>query len=576
MEKILPQKKWVYAPKPDESAVKKLRAALNLSEITATLLLQRHIDTYEKALHFFRDTLADCHDPFLMSGMDVAVERLMAALENKEHLLFYGDYDVDGTTSVSLFMAFFAKHFPEASCTFYIPDRYAEGYGLSERGIEMALKQGVTLLITLDCGIRATEKIAYAKEKGIDVLVCDHHEPGDTLPDALAILDPKIVGNPYPFKSLSGCGVGFKLLQALCKRKGIADEALTPFLDFVAISTACDIVPMTGENRILVREGLKVINNQARTGIKALLKIVDLKQDITVSEMVFRIGPRINAAGRIAHANNAVRLLLCQDYTQALALAKSIDTKNELRKDYDQEITEEALKLIEENKAQTRANVLFKHDWHKGVIGIVASRCIEKDYKPTIILTESNGKATGSARSIRGFDIHCALSRCAHLLDTFGGHKFAAGLTLPLQNVEKFRTAFQEIACEQISENQLIPRQALDLQIDFNHINFRLHRLIAQMAPFGPENMRPVFGTEKVEIVGEIVVMKEIHLKITVKQTKHPETFTALGFRMIDFLPLLQENKYFRICYQLSLNRFRGQESLQLMLKDIQPMPPEC
>ncbi len=571
MGKKIQYKQWEYAQTPNQEKIEILRKALNLSEVTATLLVQKGIESYDDAFHFFRDSLEDAHDPFLMDNMATAVERLSRAIHQEEKILFYGDYDVDGTTSVSLFKAFFKKVYPHLECDFYVPDRYTEGYGVSQRGIDIAAEKGISLMITLDCGIRAIAKVDYALTKGIETIICDHHEPGDSLPKAVAVLDPKIPKNKYPFKELSGCGVGFKLLKALCKKERIAQETLYSFLDFVAISSACDIVPIVGENRIFVREGLKNINSNPRIGVKALIEVAGFKNEINVSNLVFGLGPRINAAGRIAHANYAVNLLLSEDETEAFEGAKSVDIKNELRKGYDSQITEEALEIIEQKSEPYYSNVLFKEDWHKGVIGIVASRCIEKYYKPTIILTESNGKATGSARSIKGFDIHKAIAACSHLLEQFGGHMYAAGLTLPLENVPAFRTAFEQVVAAQISTAQLIPILYIDLKINLNQINLKLYELIRQMAPFGPGNMEPAFGSENILVV-EVTILKEKHLRLKVSQEGRKETYNAIGFNMIDYLSLVQSGEPLRICYQLNLNEYRGNKTLQLMLKDIQPM----
>ncbi len=566
------KKRWIHKPLPAAEYIQALRESVNLSELTATLLLQRGVQTFEQARHFFRDTLDELHDPFLMQDMDKAVHRLLHAIEHEERLLFFGDYDVDGTTSVSLFMLFFRTHFPQVPCDFYVPDRYTEGYGVSTRGIDLAAQSGCRLMITLDCGIRSVEKVQYAKEKGIEVIVCDHHEPGPVLPDAVALLDPKIPGNAYPFKELSGCGVGFKLLQALCMRKGVPLAALYAYLDLVAISTACDIVPIVGENRILVREGLKLLNATPRTGIKALIDVARFKNQLSVSNLVFGIGPRINAAGRIAHANHAVNLLITDSEEEASEYAKSVDVKNELRKDYDAHITEEALEQIAQKQEPYYTNVLFKNDWHKGVIGIVASRCIEKYHRPTIILTESNGKATGSARSVPGVDVHAAIDACGDLLEQYGGHTHAAGLTLSLDNLAAFSERFEQAVAQQISYEALTPALSIDLQIQLGQITLNSYKLIREMAPFGPANLQPFFSSSNVRVVGEIRILKEKHLKFSVAHPNDPNTFDVIGFNKLDLLPLLQADAPFAICYQIELNEYQGNKSLQLLLADVQPM----
>ncbi|GAB4337312.1 MAG: single-stranded-DNA-specific exonuclease RecJ [Flammeovirgaceae bacterium] len=563
-------KLWKYKPIPSEEAIKELSDKINVNPDLATLLLQRGINTFEEAKSYFRAGLEALHDPFLMKNMQKAAERLLLAVQRKEKILFYGDYDVDGTTSVAMCVTFMRQFYPNVD--FYVPDRYIEGYGVSQRGIEFAHSEGFNLLITLDCGIKAHDKVDWCNEHQIDVIICDHHQPSPQVPQAIAVLDPKQTDCQYPYKELTGCGVGFKLLQAYCILSKTPTTYLFDLLDFVAISIAADIVPITGENRILVRKGLEIINQNPRVGVKALIDVSGFKKQLDVTNIVFGIAPRINAAGRIGHANQAVKLLISESQSEAEEYAKAVDQKNGLRKDYDQSITQEALQMIEEQGLQkAKSTVLYKHDWHKGVIGIVASRCIEKYYRPTIILTESNGKITGSARSVSGFDIHEAIASCKELLHQFGGHSHAAGLTMPFENLVAFQQKFEEVVAAKISTELLIPKIDIDLKIRLDRINDKFYQIVQQMSPFGPENMQPVFASSPVIVVeNSIRVMKEVHLKFLVKHPDNNFTIEALAFGMAEeWLELLNEKQALEICYYLSENDFNGKKTLQIMIKDL-------
>jgi single-stranded-DNA-specific exonuclease len=562
---------WQLKPQPPAEAVQRLQQDLGVSLPLATLLAQRGLDGLEDSKFFFRPQLDQLHDPFLMQDMDKAVARLDQALQTGEKILVYGDYDVDGTTAVSLFYGFL-KDWGYTQLDFYIPDRYKEGYGLQVPGLEFARDNGFGLIISLDCGIKSVEWVQLAQSWGIDTIICDHHLPGPTLPPAVAVLDPKRNDCAYPFKELTGCGVGFKLLQAWCQAQGRSGEELFPYLDLVVTSIACDIVPMVGENRILAYFGLQQLNQQPRTGLKALQEVAGLTNSMDISNVVFGLGPRINAAGRINHAYDAVYLLLCDDMEQARALAELIQEHNQGRKQLDSNITEEAIGLIENNHLMREAHstVLFKPDWHKGVIGIVASRCIEKYHRPTVILTESNGKAAGSARSVAGFDLYEALDACSQHLIQFGGHSFAAGMSLEISKVEDFRQAFEDYVSAHIQPAQLIPTIEVDLSLPFSEINDKFYRILQKMSPFGPHNMTPTFVTEEVWLHERPFKMKEKHLKLQVYQAGTP-VFTAIGFGMAEaFFEKLPMDRPFKICYQISQNEWQGRRSLQLMLRDIQ------
>ncbi|MEZ0609221.1 single-stranded-DNA-specific exonuclease RecJ [Fibrella sp. WM1] len=578
-----PSKRWILKPFPDapdqQTAVESLVQTLNISPFLASLLVQRGVTNFEEARTFFRPELPHLHDPFLMRDMDRAVERLTRAMHTGEKILIYGDYDVDGTTSVSLMYGFLRTLYDRLD--HYIPDRYKEGYGISKAGVQWAADNGFTLIIALDCGIKSIDRVAEANALGVDFIICDHHRPGDTLPDAVAVLDPKRTGCAYPYKELTGCGVGFKLLQALCQVRGLPASTLWPYLDLVAVSIACDIVPITGENRVLAYFGLKQLNTAPRVGLCALLRVAGFVKDhetcppperaLDITNVVFGLGPRINAAGRIKHARAAVELLLCNTHDEAEDQAYGLQTHNKDRQDLDKNMTEQALAMIRNDELliKAKSTVLFDQKWHKGVIGIVASRCIEQFYRPTIILTESNGKAAGSARSVAEFDVYEAIEACSELLEQFGGHTFAAGLTLPIENVDAFRQRFEEVVSARIRDEQLIPRVEIDIPLDFSEINGKFYRIMRQMSPFGPHNMSPVFRSDEVVLVGEPVVMKEKHLKFTCRQVRSGHSFTAIGFGMAPWADHLHQGEPFSICYSIDENHYGGTSSLQLYLKDI-------
>lgn len=564
-------KRWIIAEdlsSTQQENAAALSAAINVSEVLAELLVQRGITDFEQAKAFFRPQLEQLHDPFLMQDMYAAVERLDSAIRNQEKILVYGDYDVDGATSVGLFYGFLSR-----ICTdieYYIPDRYSEGYGVSWQSIEWAKENGISLIVTLDCGIKAMDKVAYASTLGIDFIICDHHRPGDEIPEAVAVLDPKRPDCAYPYKELTGCGVGFKLLQAWCKHTGRNSDEVYEFLDLLVISIASDIVPITGENRILAFYGLQRLNTKPRKGIQALIKVAGFKDTLDIMNVVFGLGPRINAAGRIKHAKEAVRLLLSEDEEEADNFAMEINQHNNDRRNFDSSITEEALLMIQgnENYLQANSTVLYKEDWHKGVIGIVASRCIEHYHRPTIILTLSNGKATGSARSVPGFDVYEAIEECADLLEQFGGHTFAAGLTLAPENVSLFRERFEATVSSRIIPDLLTPMVNIDKVIRLSDITTKMYNILKQMAPFGPGNMAPVFVSYQVNLVGVPMIMKEKHIKFEVSQDGS-SPITVIGFGMAEYYPQLIAGKPFSICYTINENNFRNVRTLQLMLKDI-------
>ena len=551
--------------------IRKLAEALAVSPVIATLLVQRGITTFEKARDFFRPDLAMLHDPFLMNDMEPAVSRLEEAMKKKEKILIYGDYDVDGTTSVAMVYSFLKKFHSELD--YYIPDRYAEGYGVSFKGIDYAINRGITLIITLDCGIKSMEKVAYAKEHRIDVIICDHHTPGEMLPEAVAVLNPERHDSTYPFNALSGCGVGFKLLQAYAMRNNIPFEVVSGYLDLVAVSIASDIVPLVDENRILAYHGLKKLNESPAVGLKAIISVAGLAdKNITIDDIVFKIGPRINAAGRIESGKQAVELLVSEKTEEAALHCEKIDTHNQTRRNIDKTITEEALQEIAKADKYKYSTVLYNPAWHKGVVGIVASRLIENYYRPTIVLTESNGYATGSARSIPGFDLYQAITACADLLESFGGHMYAAGITLRKDNVQKLRDRFEEVVRNSIGPDMLIPQIEIDAELNFKDISPKLFRILKQFEPYGPENMNPVFFAESVSDNGyaRLVGSDEEHLQLGLIQEDLPFTvYRAIAFNQASHLRKIKKGSAFDIAYTLVENNFRGNTSIQLNVKDI-------
>ena len=561
-------KTWNFLAEPDSDKTKALADEVNISPILAAMLLQRGIHTFEEAKEFFRPSLEQLHDPFAMKDMDVAVIRLITALENKERILIYGDYDVDGTTSVAMMISFLRQHHDQLE--FYVPDRYNEGYGVSLEGIDWAADQEIDLIISLDCGIKAFAAIDRAVELGMDFIVCDHHTPANELPNATAVLDPKRKDCNYPFKELSGCGVGFKLLQALTDTMAWPDEPLWDLLDLVATSIAADIVPIVDENRVLAYYGMKKINADPRPGLLALIQVGALRQPLNITNVVFGIAPRINAAGRISHANGAIDLLISTDPGEAEHMAGLVNSNNQIRRDTDQGITSEALSMIESSEVLIKASttVLFKADWHKGVIGIVASKCIEHFHRPTIILTESKGKATGSARSVIGYNVHDAIEACSELLEQFGGHKYAAGLTMPLENVDAFVEKFEEVVRGTITQEQLTPKINIDQIITLSEINYKFLNIINQMEPFGPGNMSPVFVAKGLTTL-KPRLLKELHLKMTVTQDDNGLVFDAIGFNMSAYFEPIANNESFDMAFTIEENNFRGVKSIQLNIKDI-------
>jgi single-stranded-DNA-specific exonuclease len=560
--------RWTLKPKPTEEKIKQLAQALNVEEFVATLLIQRGIETFEQARHFFRPSLDDLHNPFLMKDMDKAVERVEKAIENQENILVFGDYDVDGTTAVSLVSSYLRAFYPNVAT--YIPDRYAEGYGISYKGIDFADDNGFSLIIALDCGIKSIDHVAYAKERNIDFIICDHHRPGETLPEAVAVLDPKREDCHYPYDELCGCGVGFKLIQALGTNRDQTIEDLVLYLDLVATAIAADIVPMTGENRVLAYFGLQVINAEPRPGIKALVHQVK-KKTLDITDVVFTIAPRINAAGRIKHGNHAVELLTEFNFEQAQQFASEIEQYNSDRKDLDKQITKEALLQITENQEEKNfTSVVFQEDWHKGVIGIVASRLIETYYRPTLVFTKSGDKYAASARSVKGFDVYNALEACSEHLEQFGGHMYAAGMTLAAENYQIFKNAFEKIVQKTIQPDQLTPEITIDAEINFENITPKLIRILKQFEPFGPLNMTPIFLSKKLKDTGYAKTLgsEDEHLKLFVKQN-NSEGLTAIGFGLGNKKEITDQQKEFEAVYCIDENEWNDKVSIQLRLKDI-------
>jgi single-stranded-DNA-specific exonuclease len=560
--------RWTLKTKPSQDKIKHLAQALNVEDFVATLLIQRGIETFEDAKNFFRPSLEHLHNPFLMKDMDKAVSRIELAIENQENILVFGDYDVDGTTAVSLVSSYLKSHYPNVAT--YIPDRYLEGYGISFKGIDFADDNGFSLIIALDCGIKSIDHIAYAKEKNIDFIICDHHRPGEFLPDAVAILDPKREDCSYPYDELCGCGVGFKLIQALGTNRNETIEDLIPYLDLVATAIAADIVPITGENRVLAYYGLQVINSDPRPGIKALVHQVK-KKTLDITDVVFIISPRINAAGRIKHGNHAVELLTEFNFEQAQQFASEIEQYNSDRKDLDKQITKEAFQQILTNNEQDRfATVVFQEDWHKGVIGIVASRLIETYYRPTLVFTKSGDKYAASARSVKGFDVYNALDACSEHLEQFGGHMYAAGMTLKAENYKTFKAAFEKQVQETILPEMRTPEIEVDAEIDFTDITPKLIRILKQFEPFGPLNMTPVFMTKEVKDTGYAKTLgaEEEHLRLFVKQY-NSDGIAAIGFGLGKKIDITKNQNTFQLAYSLAENEWNGTVSTQLMLKDI-------
>jgi single-stranded-DNA-specific exonuclease len=568
--------KWNYQSPTQEQILKQveLSTKFGLSPAVCFLMVQRGIITEEEVQQFLNPSLRDLHDPFLFPNMGKAIDRLNQALGNKERIMIYGDYDVDGTTAVALVYKFLEQNTWASHLDYYIPDRYDEGYGISEKGIAYAKETGVTLIIALDCGIKAIEKVAYAKSLGIDFIICDHHMPDNVLPDAVAILDAKCIDSHYPYEHLSGCGVGFKFMQAFAVSNGIDFSRLRLLLDLVAVSIASDIVPITGENRAMAAYGLKQLSHNPSKGLKGIIDICGLfGKEITISDIVFKIGPRINASGRMMNGKEAVDLLLAKDFESAKEKSENIDQYNDDRRELDKKITDEAYTLIDENPqiATNKIIVVFNREWHKGVIGIVASRLTEKYYKPAIVLTESNGYISGSARSITGFDIYRAIESCKDILVNFGGHTFAAGITLVEENLELFKSRLESFADEYMVEEQMIQTLDIDMALEFSEINQKLLFDLKRMNPFGPDNQKPVFCSFGVRDSGtsKLVGRELEHIKLDLMDDSSEEVLSAIAFGMHQSNDYIKSGKPFDICYTIEENSYNNKTSIQLLIKDI-------
>jgi single-stranded-DNA-specific exonuclease len=566
------EKKWVVKEKGDTAVLKQLAGALGVSESLANLMVQRNISSAEEANTFFNPSLDYLHDPFLMKDMNIAVDRISTAVKKNEKILVYGDYDVDGTTAVALMYSFLKDQY--SNVEYYIPDRYKEGYGVSIQGLDFAYQNNCKVVITLDCGIKAVEKVKYARTKGLDVIICDHHYPGDEIPKALAVLDPKQPSCSYPYKELSGCGVGFKLIHAYSRVHGIPFSKISHYLDLVAVSIASDIVPLTGENRIMAFFGLKRLNESPRTGLKEIIRESEVTRALTIEDVVFKIGPRINAAGRMETGSKAVDLLVSSDTRLATGISKEINNFNIERRSVDRIITTEAMRMISEDQrtVNSRTTVLYNPTWKKGVIGIVASRLIETYYRPTVILTESNGFATGSARSVQGYDLYQAIEACSDLLESFGGHMYAAGLTMKKDNIRAFMERFEQYVNSTITEDQLVPRIFIDTELSFSEINEDFFKTMSQFQPFGPENMSPVFVSRNVFDTGsgKMVGSSGEHLKLDLcQESTGKKSFSAIAFSQANHFEYIKGANPFDICYSLEMNEFRGNRNLQLNIRDI-------
>ncbi len=567
------EKKWILKDPADPEKVGRLATELGIDRVLAELLVARGVNTFEEARSFFRPSLADLHDPFLMKDMDKAVERLHTAIAGGEKILVYGDYDVDGTTAVSLVYSY-VKRFT-SRVDFYIPDRYDEGYGVSYKGIDWASDSGFTLLITLDCGIKAIDKVAYAKGKGIDVIICDHHLPEESLPEAVAVLDPKREDCHYPFDDLCGCGVGFKLVQGYSMTYNVPFESLEPLLDLLVVSIASDLVTMVGENRVLAYYGLKRLNENPRKGLLALIALAKLEAGhVSIDDIVFKIGPRINAAGRMESGRLAVELLTAEDDTTAFEIGDEINDSNNERKNIDREITQEALEMVQNGTALASENVtiVYSPTWNKGVVGIVASRLVEAYYRPTVVLTKSNGFITGSARSVQGFDLYAAIESCADLLENFGGHVYAAGLTLKEENLKEFCRRMNGFVTSNLKPEVVVPVIELDSKLDFSQITPKFFRILKQFQPFGPGNSNPVFLTEDVYDGGNgrKVGAGGVHLKLDLMQESQPyRQIPAIGFNMAEFYDHIKAGNPVDVCYSVVENFYRGSSTIQLRIKDM-------
>ncbi len=562
-------KRWNLNAEYDENIVDTLQEQLKINPVLCKLLAQRGINSFEEAHDFFRPSITHLHDPFLMKDMDLAVDRINKAILAKEKILVYGDYDVDGTTAVSVVYLFLKSLFDNVD--FYIPDRYHEGYGVSFKGVEFAHDNGFTLIIALDCGIKAHDKVAKANEYGIDFIICDHHRPSAELPEALAILDPKRLDCNYPYDELSGCGVGFKLIQGIAQHNNIPFSELEQYLDLVAISIAADIVDMRGENRVLAYYGLKLINSNPRHGIKAIMELSKVTRELTISDIVFVIAPRINAAGRIESGNRAVELLIAKDVDSAKFKGDEINDHNTYRKELDTEITEQALLQIENDESfiNRKSTVVYSDSWHKGVIGIVASRLTDKYYRPTVVMTQTNGHVAGSARSVKDFDVYNAIESCADLLDQFGGHMYAAGLTMKVENVNAFIEKFEAVVSATIEERMLTRELMIDAELELKEVTDSFFKILKQFAPFGPGNMNPVFVTYNVYDSSYSRIVGNNHIKLSLMQANNKQVYDGIAFQMGQFYLAIAEKKPFHICYHIDVNNYNNKTTLQLNVKDI-------
>lgn len=562
------EKRWVAQEKADAQLVEKLSEELKVDKTLAGMMVRRGLNTFDEAKAFFRPTLDQLHDPFLMKDMELAVLRIERAIRNDENILIYGDYDVDGTTSVALTYSFFKKL--HSKIDYYIPDRYKEGYGISTEGIDYAFENHFSLIIALDCGIKSVDKIAYANEKNIDFIICDHHLPGDLIPQAVAVLDPKRIDCEYPYKELSGCGLGYKLIEAYAIKNNIASKEVEEYLDLVVVSIASDIVPITGENRILAYFGLEKLNNNPCNGLQALKELSGKTDDFTITDIVFSIGPRINAAGRIDDAKKAVKLLIANSSETAEDAGFIVNLKNAERREFDTNITEQALSMIlnSPDMEHRKSTVVYHESWHKGVIGIVASRLTEKYYRPTIVLTQSNGIVAGSARSVVGYDLYEALTACSDLLEQYGGHKYAAGLTMKIENVAAFSQRFEEVVSASITDNLLTQEIIIEDEILLNNIDAKFFRILNQFAPFGPQNMSPVFLSKNVTSYGYGSVVGNNHLKMTIRQP-NSALFDCIAFGLGDYLEHINLGKPFDVCYTIEQNVWKERKNIQLNIKGI-------
>ena len=562
--------RWKAKPLPNSEIVAKLSAEINVSEAIATILVQRGVDTFEKAKAYFRPQLSDLHDPFLLKDMDLAYYRIKKAITDHEKMMVYGDYDVDGTTAVSIVYSYFVTLNPDIE--YYIPDRYKEGYGISKMGIDYAHENGISLIIALDCGIRSNELVDYANTLGIDFIICDHHLPGDILPNAHAILNPKRRDCTYPYKELSGAGIGFKLVQGYSKKEGFPEDKILEYIDLVAVSIASDMVDMQGENRVLAYFGLKKLNENPSAGLQSLIEVGPKKKKYSIQDIIFGIGPKINAAGRISDATAAVRVLIAKEYTSARQLTRVLNERNTERKELDNDITKNAVDMVEGTvgMSERKSIVIRGEAWHKGVIGIVASRMVEQFYKPTIVFSQNDGMLTGSARSVKNFDIHEAITECSQWVEQFGGHKYAAGLSIKAENFDAFSKQFESVVVRDIQEASLLPEVEYDLDISLEMLTPKFLDLINQMSPFGPGNPLPIFHSKELRSNNSPRVLKDRHLKLQISQNSR-HYFDGIGFGLSEHLPVVSNGEIFDACYCIEENDFNGQVKLQLRLKDLKP-----